>query len=46
MMEEISRNELRRVRSLHQKKFRAETGLFVAEGRKVVEEALRSGWFI
>lgn len=41
---ELSKNELRKVRSLHQKKFRAETGLFIAEGLKTVEEAMRSGW--
>ncbi|MFN8700431.1 MAG: TrmH family RNA methyltransferase [Flavobacteriales bacterium] len=44
MSMELSKNELRKVRSLHQKKFRAETGLFIAEGLKTVEEAMRSGW--
>jgi len=37
----ISKNELRKVRALHQKKIRGEEGLFLAEGKKVVEEALR-----
>ena len=40
----ISKNELRQVRSLSQKKFRDETGLFVVEGEKMVSEALQSGF--
>ena len=40
----ISKNELRQVRSLSQKKFRDETGLFVVEGEKMVAEALASGF--
>ena len=40
----ISKNELRQVRSLAQKKFRDETGLFVVEGEKMVSEALASGF--
>lgn len=38
----ISRNEIKMVRSLSQKKFRDELGLFVAEGEKLVDEAVRS----
>ena len=38
----ISKNELRQVRALSQKKFRDETGLFVVEGEKLVSEALAS----
>jgi len=38
----ISKNEIKQIRSLSQKKFRDETGLFVVEGEKLVEEALRS----
>ena len=38
----ISKNELRQVRALSQKKFRDETGLFVVEGEKMVSEALAS----
>ena len=34
------------VRSLQQKKFRQETGLFIVEGRKMVSEALTSGFAI
>lgn len=40
----ISNNEIKKVRSLQQKKFRDETGLFIAEGEKVVEEALASSF--
>lgn len=40
----ISKNELRQVRSLAQKKYRDETGLFVVEGEKMVSEALSSGF--
>lgn len=38
----ISKNEIKQIRSLSQKKFRDETGLFVVEGEKLVEEALCS----
>ncbi len=39
---EPTKSALKRIRSLHQKKFREETGQFIAEGKKVVEEAMRS----
>ena len=42
-MASISNNEIKRVKSLQQKKFRDELGLFTVEGEKMVEEALRSG---
>ena len=35
----ISNNEIKKVRALHQKKFRDETGLFIVEGEKMVQEA-------
>jgi TrmH family RNA methyltransferase len=41
-MAAISNNEIKRVKSLQQKKFRDETGLFVVEGEKMVEEACAS----
>lgn len=41
-MASISNNEIKRVKSLQQKKFRDETGLFVVEGEKMVEEACNS----
>ena len=40
----ISKNELRQVRSLSQKKYRDEGGLFVVEGEKMVSEALASSF--
>lgn len=42
----ISNNEIKRVRSLQQKKFRDEAGLFVVEGEKMVEEAKESSYRI
>ena len=41
-MASISNNEIKKVKSLLQKKFRDELGLFVVEGEKMVEEALAS----
>ena len=42
----LSNNEIKRIKSLSQKKFRDEYSLFVAEGEKIVDEALRSGYEI
>ena len=42
----LSNAEIKRLRSLSQKKFRDETGLFTVEGTKMVEEALRSGFTV
>lgn len=42
-MASISNNEIKKVKSLQQKKFRDEYGLFVVEGEKMVEEAGMSG---
>lgn len=36
--------ELKHVRSLQQKKYRDEHGLFLVQGPKLVDELLRSGW--
>lgn len=41
-MATISNNEIKKVKSLQQKKFRDELGLFIVEGEKMVEEAVRS----
>lgn len=38
----FSKNQIKRVKSLSQKKFRDESGLFVVEGDKLVAEALKS----
>lgn len=43
-MANISANMIKFIRSLSQKKFRDEYGLFVAEGEKMVSEALASGY--
>lgn len=40
-----SKADIRLIRSLGQKKFREELGMFVAEGEKLVEEALRQDRF-
>lgn len=40
----ISANEIKRVRSLSDKKFRDRYGLFCVEGEKMMDEALRSGF--
>ena len=42
----ISNNEIKRIKSLQQKKFRDESGLFIVEGEKMVEEALKSGFAV
>ena len=40
----ISKNEIKRIRALSQKKFRDESGLFICEGEKLVSEALASSF--
>ena len=40
----ISNNEIKRIKALQQKKFRDESGLFIVEGEKMVQEALESGF--
>lgn len=40
----LSKNEIKTIRSLSQKKFREREGCFVAEGDKLVAEAEASGW--
>lgn len=39
-----NKNELKRVRALHQKKYREEEGVFLVQGMKLVTELLVSGW--
>jgi TrmH family RNA methyltransferase len=41
-MQNLSKRQMQLYRKLHQKKYRKEFGLFMAEGRKTVEELLRS----
>ena len=38
----LSKNKIKLIQSLNRKKNRDETGLFLVEGNKMVEEALRS----
>ena len=45
-MASISNNEIKKVKSLQQKKFRDEYGLFVVEGEKMVDEAEMSGLMV
>lgn len=45
-MASVSNNEIKRVKSLQQKKFRDESGLFVVEGDKMVGEALASSFTV
>ncbi len=40
----MTSSEIKRIRSLREKKFRDALGLFTVEGEKLVAEALRSGW--
>lgn len=40
----VSNNEIKFVKSLEQKKYRDSNGMFVVEGEKMVEEALRSSF--
>lgn len=42
----VSHNEIKFVKSLEQKKFRDENGLFVVEGEKMVAEALHSSFSV
>ena len=40
----ITKNEIKRIKSLQNKKDRKELQLFVAEGEKTVHDLLKSGW--
>ena len=42
----LSRNQIKFIQSLKQKKNRQEAGVFVVEGEKVVREFLRSDWVV
>ena len=41
-MNPISANKIKELRKLQQKKYRTESGLFIVEGQKMVEEAQKS----
>lgn len=40
----VSKNQIKLINSLHQKKYRTEHGLFIAEGVKVIQELLQSNF--
>ncbi len=40
----VTKNQIKRIKSLHQKKYRKEFNLFIAEGAKVVQELLNSNF--
>ena len=40
----LSNNDIKRIKSLQQKKFRDQSGLFIVEGEMMVQEALESGF--
>ncbi len=42
----VSKNQIKRITGLHQKKFRSEHGLFIAEGFKVIQELFHSHYKI
>lgn len=42
----ISQNEIKHIKSLHQKKFREQEGLFIVEGEKLLRELMESDWHI
>ena len=42
----ISKNQVKLISSLHQKKYRKEHGLFIAEGEKVCRDLIESGWTV
>lgn len=42
----ISNNEIKKVKALQQKKFRDESGLFIVEGEKMVDEAMESPFHV
>lgn len=42
----LSNNDIKKIKSLHQKKFRDETGLFIVEGEKMVQEAIESPFVV
>ncbi len=40
----VGKNQIKRITSLHHKKFRKASGYFIAEGRKVISELLEAGF--
>ena len=42
----VTKNQIKRIKSLHQKKYRKEYQLFIAEGVKVIQELLQSSFVL
>lgn len=42
----VTKNQIKRIKSLHQKKYRKEHQLFIAEGVKVIQELLQSAFVL
>lgn len=42
----VGKNQIKRITSLHHKKFRKSSGYFIAEGRKVISELLEAGFVL
>ncbi|EHQ43175.1 TrmH family RNA methyltransferase [Myroides odoratus] len=42
----VTKNQIKRIKSLHQKKYRKEHQLFIAEGIKVIQELLQSSFVL
>lgn len=42
----VTKNQIKRIKSLHQKKYRKEHQLFIAEGVKVIQELLQSSFVL
>lgn len=42
----VTKNQIKRIKNLHQKKYRKEDGLFIAEGIKVINELLQSSFVL
>jgi len=40
----FSNNDIKKLRSLHERKYRKQTGLFLAEGLRICTEALKQGF--
>jgi hypothetical protein len=44
MITSAANDEVKRLRALHERKFRKQTGWFLAEGRRICHEAVALGW--
>ncbi|NDG36529.1 MAG: RNA methyltransferase, partial [Alphaproteobacteria bacterium] len=44
MITSTANDEVKRLRALHERKFRKQTGWFLAEGARICREAVSLGW--